>query len=80
MNTTSTMTDQAKDRADELKRDISTGFERGKNNFSEMTGRVFDRSKGWARSTDEYVHENTWTVLGVTLAVGIILGLAVTRR
>ena len=59
---------------------ISGSLARGRERFMQMTDRVWDRSKGLAREMDYCVHEHTWMAVGITAAVGIILGLAVSRR
>lgn len=46
----------------------------------DMKDRVWDRSKELAREMDNCVHAHTWMALGITVAVGIVLGLAVSRR
>jgi ElaB/YqjD/DUF883 family membrane-anchored ribosome-binding protein len=60
--------------------DTQEMLHRGSQRFLEMKGRVWDRSKVLARDMDTCVHEHTWMALGITAAVGIILGLAVSRR
>jgi ElaB/YqjD/DUF883 family membrane-anchored ribosome-binding protein len=41
---------------------------------------VADRTRQAARVTDEYVHENPWTAVGVAAAIGLVLGLLIGRR
>ena len=33
-----------------------------------------------AEATDTYVHDNPWTAIGVAAAVGIVIGLLLTRK
>jgi ElaB/YqjD/DUF883 family membrane-anchored ribosome-binding protein len=33
-----------------------------------------------AKVTDEYVHENPWKAIGVTAALGLIVGMLIARR
>ncbi len=38
------------------------------------------RARYAARVTDDYVHENPWKSMGVVAAVGIVVGLLLSRR
>lgn len=38
------------------------------------------RARYAARATDDYVHENPWKSMGVVAAVGIVIGLVLSRR
>jgi len=38
------------------------------------------RARYAARATDDYVHENPWKSMGVVAAVGIVIGLLLSRR
>ena len=33
-----------------------------------------------AKATDTYVHDNPWTAIGVAAAVGIVIGVLLTRK
>jgi ElaB/YqjD/DUF883 family membrane-anchored ribosome-binding protein len=33
-----------------------------------------------ARSTDDYVHDNPWQSIGMAAAVGVLIGLLISRR
>lgn len=33
-----------------------------------------------AKATDEYVHDNPWTAIGVAAAVGIVIGVLMARK
>jgi ElaB/YqjD/DUF883 family membrane-anchored ribosome-binding protein len=37
------------------------------------------KSREAAKATDEYVHENPWTAIGVGAAVGVIVGMLIGR-
>jgi ElaB/YqjD/DUF883 family membrane-anchored ribosome-binding protein len=41
---------------------------------------VSDKAKAAARATDDYVHDNPWQAVGVAAAVGLVLGLLISRR
>jgi ElaB/YqjD/DUF883 family membrane-anchored ribosome-binding protein len=33
-----------------------------------------------AKATDEYVHDNPWTAIGVAAAVGVVIGVLLTKK
>lgn len=39
-----------------------------------------DQTRVAVKATDEYVHENPWTAVGVAAAVGIVLGVLMSRK
>lgn len=41
---------------------------------------VIAKTKQAARATDEYVHENPWKAVGIGAAVGLIVGILISRR
>jgi ElaB/YqjD/DUF883 family membrane-anchored ribosome-binding protein len=38
------------------------------------------QSKAAARATDDYVHDNPWRAVGAAAAVGVLIGLLISRR
>jgi ElaB/YqjD/DUF883 family membrane-anchored ribosome-binding protein len=41
---------------------------------------MVDRAKAAARVTDDYVHEYPWSAVGIAAAVGLVLGMLISRR
>jgi ElaB/YqjD/DUF883 family membrane-anchored ribosome-binding protein len=41
---------------------------------------VVEKTKEAAKVTDEYVHENPWKSVGIGAAVGLVLGMLISRR
>jgi ElaB/YqjD/DUF883 family membrane-anchored ribosome-binding protein len=41
---------------------------------------VLERTKDAAKATDEYVRDNPWQAVGVAAAVGLVLGVLISRR
>jgi len=41
---------------------------------------VLEKGREIARTTDDYVHENPWTSIGIAAGVGLLLGIVVGRR
>ena len=67
------------------------GFTAARTNFEEKVRRakaaladasqpVFDRTRETAAVADHYVHDNAWTVIGVAIAAGVLLGFLVAKR
>ncbi|MHB8668196.1 MAG: DUF883 family protein [Burkholderiales bacterium] len=41
---------------------------------------MVDRTKAAARATDDYVHDHPWGAVGIGAAVGLVLGMLISRR
>jgi ElaB/YqjD/DUF883 family membrane-anchored ribosome-binding protein len=41
---------------------------------------VVEKTKEAAKATDEYVHENPWRAIAIGAGVGLLLGVAISRR
>ena len=41
---------------------------------------VIDRAEQAAKVTDEYVHNNPWQAIGISAAVGALIGMLIARR
>lgn len=41
---------------------------------------VVDRTKDAARATDRFVQDNPWKTAGIAAAIGLLIGLLVSRR
>ena len=39
-----------------------------------------DKAKEAARATDDFVHEHPWKAVGIGAAVGVIVGMLISRR
>ena len=48
--------------------------------LSEMNDEIADKARKTARHTDRYVHEYPWQAIGVGAALGLLIGIAFTRR
>lgn len=51
-----------------------------KEKMAEAQDALIEKSKVAAKATDEYVHENPWTSVGVAAGVGLVIGLLIGRR
>jgi ElaB/YqjD/DUF883 family membrane-anchored ribosome-binding protein len=41
---------------------------------------VVDKTKAAARATDDYVHDHPWGAVGIGAAVGLVIGMLISRR
>jgi ElaB/YqjD/DUF883 family membrane-anchored ribosome-binding protein len=41
---------------------------------------VVDKTKAAARVTDDYVHDHPWGAVGIAAAVGLVIGMLISRR
>ena len=48
--------------------------------LAEAEDEIINKTRAAARATDEYVHDNPWQAVGVTAAIGVLVGLIVGRR
>ncbi len=65
---------------DNLTNQIQDGIERGKYTWRDIQSSVVDKTRAAAETTDHYVHENPWTVIGIAAGVGLVLGLLLAPR
>ena len=45
-----------------------------------LQGAAVEKTTAAARATDEYAHENPWTLIGVAAVVGLLVGLIISDR
>lgn len=41
---------------------------------------MVDKTKAAARATDDYVHDHPWGAVGIAAAVGLVVGMLISRR
>ena len=41
---------------------------------------MLDKTKAAARATDDYVHDHPWGAVGIAAAVGLVIGMLISRR
>lgn len=51
-----------------------------KDSLQTMGSDAVSRARDTAKATDEYVHEQPWKSMGVSVGVGFLLGMLVARR
>lgn len=45
-----------------------------------MEEAVVEKTKATAKATDDYVQENPWKAIGISAAVGVLVGALISRR
>lgn len=51
-----------------------------KERAAELGAATLDGAKAAGRATDDFVRENPWQAVGIGAAVGVILGMLISRR
>jgi ElaB/YqjD/DUF883 family membrane-anchored ribosome-binding protein len=74
------METKATDRVKEHVNEIKDAYEQSKQSVRDLTQAAADTSKEALTLSDEWVRTNAWVLLGLTLAVGLLTGLLLSRR
>ena len=59
---------------------IQESLRAAKDKLSRAEEAVIDKTKAAARATDDYVHEHPWGAVGIAAAVGLVIGMLISRR
>ncbi len=59
---------------------IREGIRSGKYSWNDIRCAVMAKTRQAAVTTDEYVHENPWKVVGIAGGIGFVLGLLMAPR
>ena len=59
---------------------IQESLRAAKDKLSRAEEVVVDKTKAAARATDDYVHEHPWGAVGIAAAVGLVIGMLISRR
>lgn len=59
---------------------IQENLKVAKKRLAEAGSVAADRAKVAAKATDEFVHEHPWQAVGIGAALGVILGMLISRR
>jgi ElaB/YqjD/DUF883 family membrane-anchored ribosome-binding protein len=60
---------------DNLTDQIEEGVRKGHYSWAQIQETVVNRTREAAETTDQYVHENPWKVVGIAAGLGFVLGL-----
>ena len=72
--------DHVGDNAQELRERVSKRLNQAINDLQHLQTVALEQVKAAGHATDEFVHENPWTSIGISAGLGLILGLIVSRR
>ena len=59
---------------------IEEGVRSGRYSWAQIQDAVVTRTREAAETTDQYVHENPWKVVGIAAGLGFVLGLLLAPR
>ena len=62
------------------KQKLAERVEAAKLTITETGGRIADTARESARATDTYVRENPWQSVGIGAILGLLVGIAVSRK
>lgn len=68
------------EKVEELRSKAVESINAMKSRLSDAETRVIEKTKEAAKATDEYVHENPWSSIGVAAGVGLAIGFLLGRR
>ena len=68
--------EQAGEGTSELRAKVQASLDRARRNLGDLQEAAVEKVK----EADAYVHENPWPVIGVAAAVGVLLGMLISRR
>ena len=68
------------DDLDQIASQLELGVRGGKFSWADVQNRIKSKTTDVASTTDHYLHEYTWTSLGVVAGLSLLLGLFVSRR
>lgn len=59
---------------------LQEGMDAFKEKFNEARDTVVEKTKDYARVTNNYVNENPWIAVGISTGIGFLLGMMITNR
>jgi ElaB/YqjD/DUF883 family membrane-anchored ribosome-binding protein len=48
--------------------------------LAQLETAVIDKARNTATATDDYIHENPWSAIGISASIGLVIGLLIGRR
>ncbi len=72
--------DKPKAELDKLRSKAENLLKNTRTRLSDTSEKIVDQTKEIADRADNYVHEKPWTGVGIGAAVGLVLGVLLTRR
>ena len=75
-----TVQDQGSDTIGEMRAKVQTQIDAARQTLTELQATVQDGAKMAMNTTDEYVRANPWRAVGISAAVGALVGFLIARR
>lgn len=66
--------------ADALYARVASGLRDAKEKLVSAEKAAVEKTKQAAKATDAYVHEHPWQAVGIAAAVGVLVGMLISRR
>lgn len=73
-------TDKSKEELGKLRSKAEIALQESRARLGETSDALIKQTRETAARADEYVRENPWTGVGIGAAVGLVLGVLLTRR
>lgn len=70
----------AGEQAEELREQIRSSLGRARTTLHNAEGALLERGKAAVQATEGYVQTHPWQTLGVAAAIGMLLGMLISRR
>ncbi|MEK8079541.1 DUF883 family protein [Pseudomonas sp. XK-1] len=70
----------AGEQAEELREQIRSSLGRARTTLHNAEGALLERGKAAVQATEGYVQTHPWQTLGVAAAIGLLLGMLISRR
>jgi len=71
---------QAGEKISAAREKVQDSLDRAKTGLGDIEDIVMDTGKQAARATDEYVQAHPWQAVGIAAAVGLVIGLLISKR
>lgn len=72
--------DEVGDNVSEVRGRIQRRLQSARSQLAELQGTAAAAVREAGHATDEYVHQNPWTSIGIGVAIGLLVGLVIDRR
>lgn len=76
----STSTDRSKSEMEKLRGKAEKALKESRHRLGETSDVLAKQTREAAAKADDYVRENPWTGVGIGAAIGVVLGVLLTRR
>jgi len=75
-----TVQDQGADKIGEMRVKVQSQIDAARQTLTELQQSVQDGAKVAIDTTDEYVRSNPWRAVGISAAIGALIGFLIARR